>query len=129
MKTASGKAGEDHIAAWLEKQGYEILARNFHSRYGEIDIIAKREPYIAFVEVKARTERSLVSPFEAVTPQKPAENICHRRKSFCSSIPANCSPGSTRRRYICGMGRLLENAICQTLLEYNRKRRNLCALF
>ena len=54
MKTASGKAGEDHIAAWLEKQGYEILARNFHSRYGEIDIIAKREPYIAFVEVKAK---------------------------------------------------------------------------
>ena len=54
MKTASGKAGEDHIAAWLEKQGYEILARNFHSRYGEIDIIAKREPYIAFVEVKSQ---------------------------------------------------------------------------
>ena len=45
MKTESGKAGEEHIARWLEKQGYEILARNFHSRYGEIDIIAQRAPY------------------------------------------------------------------------------------
>ena len=54
MKNQSGKAGEEHIARWLESQGYEILARNFHSRYGEIDIVAQRPPYIAFVEVKAR---------------------------------------------------------------------------
>ena len=54
MKNQSGKAGEDHVARWLESQGYEILARNFHSRYGEIDIVAQRPPYIAFVEVKAR---------------------------------------------------------------------------
>ena len=65
MKNQSGKAGEEHIARWLESQGYEILARNFHSRYGEIDIVAQRPPYIAFVEVKARVENSLVSPFEA----------------------------------------------------------------
>ena len=31
MKNQSGKAGEEHIARWLESQGYEILARNFHS--------------------------------------------------------------------------------------------------
>ena len=54
MKNQSGKAGEEHIARWLESQGYEILARNFHSRYGEIDIVAQRPPYIAFVEVKPR---------------------------------------------------------------------------
>ena len=51
MKNQSGKAGEEHIARWLESQGYEILARNFHSRYGEIDIVAQRPAYIAFVEV------------------------------------------------------------------------------
>ena len=52
MKTDSGKAGEDHIARWLEKRGYHILARNYHSRFGEIDIIAQQGPYLAFVEVK-----------------------------------------------------------------------------
>lgn len=91
MKTASGKAGEDHIAAWLEKQGYEILARNFHSRYGEIDIIAKREPYIAFVEVKARAEGSLVSPFEAVTPQK-QRKIFATAEVFLQQHPSRLQP-------------------------------------
>ena len=42
MKTASGKTGEDHICQWLKGQGYIIVARNYHSRYGEIDIIARR---------------------------------------------------------------------------------------
>ena len=32
MKTWAGKAGEDHIAELLEKRGYKIVARNFHSR-------------------------------------------------------------------------------------------------
>ena len=70
MNGQSGKAGEDHVAQWLEERGYKIVARNFHSRFGEIDIIAQREPYIAFVEVKTRSQGSLVSPFEAITPAK-----------------------------------------------------------
>lgn len=70
MKTASGKAGEEHIAQWLERRGYEILERNFHSRFGEIDLIARREGILAFVEVKTREEGALVSPFEAITPAK-----------------------------------------------------------
>ena len=60
----------DRCRAWLEERGYEILKRNFHSRFGEIDIIARRGPYIAFVEVKTRAQNSLVSPLEAITPAK-----------------------------------------------------------
>ncbi|MGI6256315.1 MAG: YraN family protein [Acutalibacter sp.] len=70
MNGSSGKVGEDHVVHWLEKHGYRILARNFHSRFGEIDIIAQRDPYIAFVEVKTRTQGGLVSPFEAITAAK-----------------------------------------------------------
>ena len=70
MKPATGTAGEACVAAWLEERGYEILKRNFHSRFGEIDIIARRGPYIAFVEVKTRAQNSLVSPLEAITPAK-----------------------------------------------------------
>lgn len=70
MTASAGKAGEDHVVSWLEGHGYRILARNFHSRFGEIDIIARRDPYIAFVEVKTRAQGSLVSPFEAITAAK-----------------------------------------------------------
>ena len=101
MKNQSGKAGEEHIARWLESQGYEILARNFHSRYGEIDIVAQRPPYIAFVEVKARVENSLVSPLRGHHAPEAAENHRHRPRSTCASTPAGCSPGSTRRRSTC----------------------------
>ena len=46
MNGQSGKAGEDHVAQWLEERGYKIVARNFHSRFGEIDIIAKQRKLV-----------------------------------------------------------------------------------
>ena len=65
-----GNSGEDLAARYLESQGYEIIARNFHSRYGEIDIIAKNAEYIAYVEVKTRSISAYGLPREAVTLQK-----------------------------------------------------------
>ena len=49
-----GLWGEEVIAKFLKRQGFVILARNFVSRFGEIDIIAKREEQLLFVEVKTR---------------------------------------------------------------------------
>lgn len=63
---SSGKFGEDFTAKYLVKNGYKIVAKNFHSRFGEIDIIAQNKTTIAFVEVKTRTEGALYSPREAV---------------------------------------------------------------
>ena len=45
--------------------GYNIIERNFHSKFGEIDIIAKNRDYLAFVEVKLRSERAGYAPREA----------------------------------------------------------------
>lgn len=70
MNNSTGKLGESHIAKYLEQRGYRILKRNFQCRFGEIDIIAANDQYIAFVEVKTRRRDSMVAPFEAVTPQK-----------------------------------------------------------
>ena len=80
MDNGSGALGERFTAEQLQGQGYTILERNYHSRYGEIDIIAERSPYIVFVEVKTRRDSHLVSPLEAVTAAK-QEKI--RKTALC----------------------------------------------
>lgn len=49
----SGILGEDKAQSYLKAQKYEILERNFHSKFGEIDIIAKKDEVLHFIEVKA----------------------------------------------------------------------------
>ena len=66
----TGTWGEEQAALYLQKQGYMLLCKNFHSRYGEIDLIATKDDIIAFVEVKTRAKDSLYSAAEAVTPAK-----------------------------------------------------------
>lgn len=65
-----GNAGEALACRHIEQQGYLILETNYRSRYGEIDIIARRGSLIAFVEVKTRLGRSHGEPFEAVGARK-----------------------------------------------------------
>lgn len=48
-----GKDSEDRASAWLQTQGFSIVDRNFKSRFGEIDIIAKKDDILHFIEVKA----------------------------------------------------------------------------
>ena len=61
-----GSRYEAVAAEYLQKEGYRILAKNFRSRFGEIDIVAEEEPYLVFVEVKYRTKQSQGDPSEAV---------------------------------------------------------------
>ena len=65
-----GSCGEDFAARWLESKGYRVLARNYHTRQGELDIVAEKEGVLAFVEVKTRAKNALISGAEAVTPEK-----------------------------------------------------------
>ena len=65
-----GNMGEDAAAAYLTRKGYEILDRNYRIRDAEIDIIAKKDGVIVFVEVKLRKNSSLGSPAEAVNAAK-----------------------------------------------------------
>ena len=50
-----GKKGEQLVAHYLKKDGFEILAMNYTRRCGEIDIIARKNEVLAFVEVKVRS--------------------------------------------------------------------------
>ena len=69
-RAATGRLGEELASRLLESAGYTIIGRNFHSRFGEIDLIAKNERYLVFAEVKARTFGGLGEPAEAVNTQK-----------------------------------------------------------
>ena len=69
-KIITGVLGETYTCDYLITQGYEILSRNYTSKYGEIDIIAVNDKYIAFVEVKTRHQNPMVRPCLSVTKQK-----------------------------------------------------------
>lgn len=65
-KSIVGKKGEDLACSYLENLHYQILERNFHTRFGEIDIIAREKKALIFVEVKTRRSQSYGSPAESV---------------------------------------------------------------
>lgn len=57
-------------ASYLKDAGYRILARNYRISAGEIDLIAGKDGYLIFVEVKYRSNSRHGSPEAAVTPAK-----------------------------------------------------------
>ena len=72
MTREIGMQGEELVAQVLLARGYKILARNYRTRGGEIDIIARREGVIHFIEVKTRTRgtEDYGRPSEAVNGEK-----------------------------------------------------------
>lgn len=69
-KRMTGAEYEKTAAEYLTKKGYKILALNFYTKMGEIDIIAMDDNTIVFTEVKYRKNTSYGYPEEAVTPLK-----------------------------------------------------------
>lgn len=62
-----GQRSEKVAEKALKKEGYKILERNYRSPVGEIDIIARDDDTVVFVEVKARTNETYGNPKEAVS--------------------------------------------------------------
>ncbi len=65
-----GYKGEQIAVDYLSQNGYIILNRNYHSKFGEIDIIASKDEYIIFIEVKTRNVNAWDSPKSAVSKSK-----------------------------------------------------------
>ena len=69
-RRALGGSGEDAAAAWYVANGYEVLARNWRVREGELDLVVRRAGTVVFCEVKTRSSVAFGVPAEAVTRQK-----------------------------------------------------------
>ena len=70
MSTAIGQEAEAKAAEWLEGRGYQILDKNWRTKWCEIDLIAKKDNQIFFVEVKYRRQANSGSGLSYITPKK-----------------------------------------------------------
>lgn len=68
--TQKGKEAEEIAVKFLQNFGCEIIERNYRYKRGEIDIIARYEKIIIFVEVKSRKNNNFGFPEEAVSDKK-----------------------------------------------------------
>lgn len=68
--TTNGKQAEDIAVEYLKSLKYLILDQNWRTRFCEIDIIAKKEQVVYFVEVKYRATDSWGAGLEYITPSK-----------------------------------------------------------
>jgi putative endonuclease len=70
QETRLGRKGEDAAATFLKRKGFRILARNFSTPVGEIDLVARDKEFLVFVEVKSRASDDTASPEDQVNPHK-----------------------------------------------------------
>ena len=68
-----GKAAEDRALAFLQTQGCELVARNWHCSYGEIDLIMRLGDKLLFIEVKFRKSAAFGGAAYSITPSKLAK--------------------------------------------------------
>lgn len=70
-----GLAGEQQAIRYLQSRGWDVVAHRFRVGRVELDLVARRGPLVAFIEVKVRRGEAFGSPFEAVTGAKRREIV------------------------------------------------------
>lgn len=85
---AVGRLGEEAACLYLEENGFSVADRNWRTRHGELDIVARRGDVTAFVEVKARRGTAFGEPEEAVTREK-ARRIRRLASEYLASAGAS----------------------------------------
>ena len=87
----SGAWGEALAARYLQKKRYAVVATNYRSRFGEIDLIASDRRYLVFVEVKLRKSDHFASAFEYVDARK-QDRIRTTAQIYLSEFPTDLQP-------------------------------------
>lgn len=85
-RRAQGDAAEERACRHLEGAGFTIVERNFRTRGGEIDIVARKGDALVFVEVRSREDADFGTPEESVTPAK-RRRIVGAARQYLSKVP------------------------------------------
>ena len=93
-----GKQFELQAARWLQEQGWQVVARNYLTPMGEIDIIALHGATLVFVEVKARSSRRHAGAAAAVSRAKQTR-LLRTARAFLSRHPAMASAWRRPKRF------------------------------
>lgn len=75
VRADTGRRGEDAAVAFLRREGFAILERNYRCAYGEIDVVARDGESLVFVEVRARASAAFGTPEESITGRKSQKMI------------------------------------------------------
>ena len=92
----TGKIGEQLAKQYLLKKQYQIVATNFRTRFGEIDLIASKNKTLVFVEVKLKTGESSGTPEEMINRAK-IKQIRQMAEFFLQTNPQIANTFSTYR--------------------------------
>ena len=87
----AGAWGEAVAAEYLRKKHYRIVAQGYHSRFGEIDLIAENRKFLVFVEVKLRKNGNFAAAREYVDRHK-QDKIRVTASMYLSQNPTNLQP-------------------------------------
>lgn len=79
-----GRRAETYAALWLNAKGYRVLARQWRTTQGEVDLIARRGQLLVAVEVKTRANATLA--IEAVSPRQ-RRRIARAAQAYLSRLP------------------------------------------
>lgn len=86
-----GRWGESAVAEYLRAHGWRIVAAGWRCRFGEIDLVAENEMYIAFTEVKLRKNAEF-APARASVDRRKQERIKKTAELYLSENPTECQP-------------------------------------
>lgn len=98
-KEKPGLWGEIYAARFMRENGYAIITANYRCRLGEIDIIAKKDGFLVFTEVKTRSPGAIAPGREAVGSAK-QERIIETASLFMQKIATIFSRASMWRRLL-----------------------------
>jgi putative endonuclease len=97
-----GARGEELAARHLEARGFEVVERNFRTRYGELDLIARDARFLVFCEVKARIAgraggaEDVLGPLAAVGPRKQRQVRAMAREWLSQGSLSGARPAELR---------------------------------
>lgn len=101
-RRALGARGEELAARHLEARGYQVVERNYRTRYGELDVVARDARFLVICEVKTRIVRDgaglsdVLGPFAAIGPRKQRQVRAMAREWLGQALLEGTRPSELR---------------------------------